>query len=272
MLRTRLLRFYSLLLAGFALAFGIPLLACAAQGGATTGGSRATSVPRPHASAADFVGRWVSEDATGSHLTRLIITTHGQTLSIHGYGACSPTDCDWGTVSGPFTSEPYVSTFAFDGSRADACCRGASTLTLKLSFVVGDHSRLEAVSQDAVGVIITHLLRGDDDMVASDFVGTWYNIGPYNPYMGIGTWVQVVISLQGNTLTAHFYQVCYDGSTCDLGSASTSFEYNPVYLTLTVRDGTQRNMTLLRTEGVLEVTTVKGIAGMPITTHDVFEQ
>jgi len=272
MLRTRFIRFYSILLAGVVLAFGIPLLACAAQGGATTGSSRATSVPLPHASAADFAGRWVSEDATSSHLTRLIITSSGQTLSIHGYGACHPTDCDWGTVSGPFTSEPYVSTFAFDGSRADACCRGASTLTLKLSFVGGDHSRLEAVSQDAVRVIIIHLLRGDDDMVAADFVGAWYHVGPYNPWVGIGAWVQVVISLQGNTLTAHFYQVCNDGSTCEVGSASTSFQYNPVYLTLTVLDGTQRNMTLLRTEGVLQVTTVKGMVGMPQTTHDVFEQ
>jgi len=61
--------------------------------------------------AAQYSGTWLNNDSGTSGITRIIITNAGQTLNVHPYGKCSPTDCDWGTRSGSFGGEPFVITF-----------------------------------------------------------------------------------------------------------------------------------------------------------------
>jgi len=248
MLRTRFVRFYTLLLVGVVLAFGVPLLACGFGGGDTTAGPTPTSTPSFHVSAADFAGKWVNDDANTRNIPQLSITSSGQTLTVHGYGACSPTYCDWGTISGTFAGEPYVSTFLFDGSRPDACCHGAPTVTLKLSFVGEDTSHLQAVSQDSAAGTITNYMHRGSFVSASDYAGTWNNVDP-----NTRAWVRVVIALQGNTITAHFYGAC-SPTPCDAGSASASFNGNPVHVTLN-NGFAVRSITLLLSGSTLQVTT-----------------
>lgn len=45
-----------------------------------------------------FAGTWKNTDPNTSGLTKIIAETNG-TPSIHAYGQCSPTDCDWGTAT-----------------------------------------------------------------------------------------------------------------------------------------------------------------------------
>jgi cathepsin L len=45
-----------------------------------------------------FAGTWKNVDANTDGLTKIIAETTG-TPSIHAYGKCSPTDCDWGTAT-----------------------------------------------------------------------------------------------------------------------------------------------------------------------------
>ncbi len=61
-------------------------------------------------SASQYSGTWLNNDSGTSGITRIIITNSGQTLNVHPYGKCTPTDCDWGTKSATFNGEPFVVT------------------------------------------------------------------------------------------------------------------------------------------------------------------
>lgn len=60
--------------------------------------------------ASQYSGTWINNDAATSGVTRIIISNSGQTLSVHPYGKCSPTDCDWGAKSQLYVGEPFVIT------------------------------------------------------------------------------------------------------------------------------------------------------------------
>jgi len=45
----------------------------------------------------DLDGTWVNKDEDTGGTTRLIVSDNNQT--IHGFGSCTPTDCDWGETS-----------------------------------------------------------------------------------------------------------------------------------------------------------------------------
>jgi hypothetical protein len=56
-----------------------------------------TEVPTNPADA--FVGNWVNEDPATRSLTHAEIHVTGNTISVHLWGACSPSDCDWGEAT-----------------------------------------------------------------------------------------------------------------------------------------------------------------------------
>ena len=113
----------------------------------------------PPSGAAQYAGTWLNDDPNTRDIPQLIISNAGETLSIHGYGACTPTYCDWGTVSGQFTGEPFIITFVFDGSRPDACCTGASTVQLTITFDTADPTKLMVVSTSAAAGTITNIMH-----------------------------------------------------------------------------------------------------------------
>ncbi len=80
-------------------------------------------------SAAQYSGTWLNDDSGTGGVTRIIISNSGQTLSVHPYGKCSPTDCDWGTKSQTFNGEPFVIA-GFPGG-------GSHQLTITLNNAAG---------------------------------------------------------------------------------------------------------------------------------------
>jgi len=72
---------------------------------------------------APIVGTWVNGDHHTRGLVRLMIAANGNEITVHAFGACTPTPCDWGTVPGlvyadNVTANPAVAftaiyTFAF---------------------------------------------------------------------------------------------------------------------------------------------------------------
>ena len=77
---------------------------------------------------------------------RLDITNQGNTLTVHGYGACSPNPCDWRTRTGTFTSEPFVILFDFGGGL---------THELSMSFPT-DRSHLQVVDRGSRSGVNTY--------------------------------------------------------------------------------------------------------------------
>ncbi|HMR63557.1 MAG TPA: protein kinase [Anaerolineae bacterium] len=65
-------------------------------------------------SIANFTGTWINEDKNTGGMTRLIISQVNENMvSFQGFGACSPSDCDWGVINVPFTPPNVTGTFVF---------------------------------------------------------------------------------------------------------------------------------------------------------------
>lgn len=61
-------------------------------------------------SALQYSANWVNNDTATSGITRINISSTGQQLTVHPYGKCTPTDCDWGAQTQTFSGEPFVIT------------------------------------------------------------------------------------------------------------------------------------------------------------------
>jgi hypothetical protein len=59
-----------------------------------------------------LVGTWLNCDKATRGLIKLVISASGSTISVHGFGACVPTPCDWGTVPGKAYADNVVSSTA----------------------------------------------------------------------------------------------------------------------------------------------------------------
>ncbi len=70
-------------------------MANAPRGAALDGVSPEVAVPTNA-----LVGAWHNANAGTRSITRILIGRVGNNLAVHTYGKCSPTDCDWGTVTG----------------------------------------------------------------------------------------------------------------------------------------------------------------------------
>jgi len=58
-----------------------------------------------------FVGTWTNQDRNTRYITRLIIQQSGGAYKVQAFGACSPTDCDWGPVDATAAGEGLEATW-----------------------------------------------------------------------------------------------------------------------------------------------------------------
>jgi hypothetical protein len=79
---------------------------------------------------APLVGTWVNVDHHTRGIVRLVIAASGSEITLHGFGACSPTPCDWGVISG------LVYADAVTGTQAVAF-NGTYTFGFKQTTIVG---------------------------------------------------------------------------------------------------------------------------------------
>ena len=49
-----------------------------------------------HGQPSQFEGEWVNMDEETSDITKLLVTTTGDTVKVRVFGRCHPIDCDWG--------------------------------------------------------------------------------------------------------------------------------------------------------------------------------
>lgn len=72
-----------------------------------------TIEPHPTVSGtiADFPGLWINIDAATSGITQVEIQAVSNGLSIHPWGSCTPTDCDWGARTFQVNANPFTITW-----------------------------------------------------------------------------------------------------------------------------------------------------------------
>lgn len=61
---------------------------------------------------AALVGTWSNCDKATRGLLRIVIAASGAGVTVHAFGACTPTPCDWGVVPGMVYAENVSSTAA----------------------------------------------------------------------------------------------------------------------------------------------------------------
>lgn len=61
--------------------------------------------------ASDWVGTWTNANASTTNITKIIITSANDQLTLHPFGKCAPTDCDWGTQTFPYANPLVTSGF-----------------------------------------------------------------------------------------------------------------------------------------------------------------
>ena len=132
-----------------------------AQQTATAAAQRTLSAQRTATASARFSqysGNWVNDDANTNGITKLEITNNGPTISVHGHGKCTPTDCDWGTRSGTFTNEPFKILFDFGGGLTHQLTLTKEGAKLKV-VDVGSASGARLYTFHKVSIIIDPVFR-----------------------------------------------------------------------------------------------------------------
>jgi hypothetical protein len=56
---------------------------------------------------------WRNVDAGTGGITRIDVSREGSSLAFHAFGACKPTECDWGVVSVPYRNVPITVGYRF---------------------------------------------------------------------------------------------------------------------------------------------------------------
>jgi hypothetical protein len=56
--------------------------------------------------ASSYSGTWVNDNVDTRSIPGVIIEVNGNTLTVHPFGRCHPTNCDWGADSVAFAGEP----------------------------------------------------------------------------------------------------------------------------------------------------------------------
>lgn len=195
--------------------------------------------------AAQYDGYWVNNDPHTRDITRLVISSAGQTLTVHGYGACSPADCDWGTRSETYTGDPFVILFDFQNGAP------SEQLTIHLA-------NAEGIALSVTDRYQTNQMHKVSPPTAAQFSGDWINDDPNT--RGI---TRLVISNAGQMLTVHGYGAC-EPTDCDWGTRTGPFTGEPFMIFFDFGSGLTDQLTLSldNSEGTqLEVVDVGSASG-----------
>ncbi len=162
----------------------------------------------PVHTAAQYSGTWLNDDSNTGNVTKLTISNAGNSITVHGYGSCHPTDCDWGTRTGTYSGDPFVILFDFGGG-----------LTHQLTMSLDSSNQHLAVIDlgSSSGTLNLTFHRE----TAADFDGTWLNDDTHT-----GGITKLILSHSGNDITVHGYGAC-SPTDCDWGTRTGTFSSEP---------------------------------------------
>lgn len=158
--------------------------------------------------ASDYAGNWFNNNVnpiTGPAQFR-ITATSTNSISVQGWGSCTPVDCPWGTGTGT-VSGTTITVSNFSLQSGPTVQSGTNVLSVPSS------GALRAVRSG--NTYDFHL-----GPVASDWVGTWTILWATNNI------TKIIIGVSGAQLTFHPYVKCTP-SDCDWGTKNFAYN-NPV--------------------------------------------
>ncbi len=161
----------------------------------------------------DFAGVWENDDAKTGGMTRLILGCAGCALTVHGFGACIPTDCDWGTITATYTGNPFVAVYEF-GFKTETLTielTGPNALHVQSVNVFHDGSKRDYVAEYSL-----HRVNQP-----KDFVGTWANNDA-----NTGGMTKLILGWDGCAMMVHGFGACAPAD-CDWGAIAAAYTGNP---------------------------------------------
>jgi len=99
-----------------------------------------------HQGLAYFAGTWKNTDANTRGITTLSVRTRGESVWVRAWGACRPTDCDWGEVSGTAYTPGVSADPINDAQKVSAVFETSFSNTL-LTLSPAENDELEAGTQ-----------------------------------------------------------------------------------------------------------------------------
>lgn len=183
------------------------------------------------AQVSQFNGTWLNDDANTAGIPGLIIKNSGQIITVHGYGACQPTYCDWGTRNGTYASSPFMVLFDFGNGL---------THQLAISFADGGGTHLQVVDTGSSSGVHTYFFHRSPVAygTAAQFNSTWLNVDPNT--QGIP---KLIISSSGNQITVHGYGAC-SPTDCDWGTRQGTYTGSPFVITFAFSNGITNQLTI----------------------------
>lgn len=102
-----------------------------------------------HGQLSQFEGEWVNTDEDKSDITKLHVTTAGDTVKIRVFGRCHPIDCDWGWVEAVgYTEEGVAADLAATASTFLATYKtGFATRVVIIKVTSATELSLEVLTQ-----------------------------------------------------------------------------------------------------------------------------
>ena len=189
---------------------------------------------------APYAGTWINDNANTGDVPKLTVAVAGSTLTVHGYGACSPYYCDWGTRSGPFTTAPFIILFDFGGN-----------LTQTLSLTA-DSTGLKVVDTgSASGTNAMHFHR----LTTADYAGVWLNDDPSTADVP-----EVIVTASGAAVAVHAYGACVP-KLCDWGAQTITLTGDPVVATFDFSGGLKHTLNLALDGPKLQITDIGTSSG-----------
>ncbi len=181
--------------------------------------AQATSAAQTQTAAANaallgqFTKTWLSINPNGG-MTRLVIQkVNDNTVSFHGYGQCTPTECDWGVINVPFTPPTLQGkwTFSFKTTAITAAMAGDKlNVTTTDTYNPGDTRPNRTDSY----VFETEDSRNN---ALNNYVGTWTNTDP-----NAGMPQLIIQKVDDLTLSFHGFGAC-SPTYCDWGTINVPY-------------------------------------------------
>jgi hypothetical protein len=195
----------------------------------------------PPAASASLAGTWANTNGGTRSLVNIVVTRRGPGILVDGFGACSPTSCEWGNVAGTVfgpnvsatTGSSFQASWNFGFAREVLLATlthpagAVPTLVVKefTTFNAGDgrsnytvtekfvRSR-RAIKPTSSGKISTTYPKGDWVKPVKALLGTWKNTSATG-----GTIARIVLTLKPDgSLRVHAFGKCTP-TLCNWGLA-----------------------------------------------------
>jgi hypothetical protein len=111
------------------------------------------AIAKPPTSLSNLLGTWYNTQPTSGGVVKIIVTLDAGLLKVHAYGKCTPTPCDWGTVTASPFSRSVSSgvAYGFDATYVPGFAETVITAVRKFDLDGGSYLEVQTRTKFVAG-------------------------------------------------------------------------------------------------------------------------